>query len=350
LIDLRPSSDQQQVIDSVAGYLGREFPLERLQPKEASKRRSERAAWADLAGQGWFGLGAPEEAGGAGFTVVEEVLAHREFGRFLVSPSVLATAVAVHAAHAAGASELVGPILEGERPVAVASVIGSGTVGRAVSGELHLLDSEDGDLLLVWDAEGVAILDRASLADVRRVEALDGSVALERARAVEARALAYVPAEIAAVRQRANLLAAAQLVGMAEAVRDMAVEFAKVRVQFDKPIGSFQAVAHHCADMELRARAARTQANFAAVAMRDGRPDAPFQISSAAIVAADAAIRNATISIRVHGAMGFTAEGGVHHYLKRAHLFERINGRARLHQNELLAQPAPDAAAAASHA
>lgn len=342
MIDLRLTPDQQQIIDSVAGFLARELPLERLRPSEGRPSRAGGASWPDLAAQGWFGLAAPEEIGGAGFTAVEEALAHREFGRFLASPAILASALAVHAAHAAGSADLALPVLEGERPVALAGLIGGGAVGPVVSGELHLLDCEPGDLLLLWDERGVAILDRDSLSDLREVAGLDGSVRLQRARAERVEALAFVPAASAPVARRANLLAAAALAGMAEAVRDMAVEFAKVRIQFDKPIGSFQAVAHHCADMEIRARALSSQVAFAAVAERDGRADAPFQIAAAAVTAPATAIANATIAIRIHGAMGFTAEAGVHHYLKRAHLLERMLGPPRLRQRALMREPSPE--------
>jgi alkylation response protein AidB-like acyl-CoA dehydrogenase len=91
--------------------------------------------------------------------------------------------------------------------------------------------------------------------------------------------------------------------------------------------------------MALRSRAALAQTAFAAIAERDGRPDATFQVAAAAIVASDAALLNATMAIRVHGGLGFTAECDVHHYLKRAHLLERLAGGRRRNQVELLAEP-----------
>jgi len=346
MIDLLASSEQQQIIDSVVGYLSREFPVERLRPNAAGKRVRERDRWGDLAAQGWFGLGVSAEAGGAGFTAVEEMLAYREFGRFLVTPNILAAALAAHLASAAGDLELLGALVNGERLVAMASPAGRLSIGPVVEGELHLMDGEPGDLLLVWDEGGMALLERARLADIRAVASLDGSVRLERGSAREVPARLFLSFADAPLRRRANLLLAAGLVGMAEGARDLAVAYAGVRSQFGKLIGSFQAVAHHCADMEVRARAARAQTAFAAVAERDLRPHAAFQISAAAIVASDAALQNATLAIRVHGAMGYTAECDVHHYLKRAHVFDRLNGGVRARQAELIAQPAPDLSAA----
>jgi alkylation response protein AidB-like acyl-CoA dehydrogenase len=341
VINLLPTPDQQQIIDSIAGYLAQELPIERLRP-QAPQRSNERDQWADLAGQGWFGLGLSEDEGGAGFSVVEEMLAYREFGRALLTPSILATALAVHLASAIGDAELLNSLVGGNAIASLAIPLRGARLDTVVEGDFHLLDSQPGDLLVVWDDAGVALLKRDQLDRFQSVAGVDSSVRLERASASSVDARAFLPAATSTLRHRANLMVAASLVGMAEATRDLAVSYAGVRVQFDKPIGSFQAVAHHCADMEIRARAARAQTAFAAVAARDGLAGAAFQISAASIIAAEAALKNATLSIRVHGGMGYTAECDVHHYLKRAHLFEQLNGGSRRRQAELLAEPAPD--------
>jgi alkylation response protein AidB-like acyl-CoA dehydrogenase len=342
VIELVASAEQQQIIESVAGYLAGRYPVERLRGDHRSPDRDERRAWAELAAQGWFGLGISPELDGVGYGVVEEMLAFREFGRFLISPRILATTLAAHVANAAGDTELVRSIVAGKTRAAVASMVGLGEIGPSVRGDLHLIDSEPDDLLILWNGDGAALVERKGLADVRSVTALDGSVGLERGRAVATAALVFVPSVARPIALHANLLIAAQLTGNAEATRDLAVEYAKIRVQFGKPIGAFQAVAHHCADMALRARAALSQTMFAAVAARDARDDARFQTSAASIITADAALRNATIAIRIHGGIGFTAECDVHHYLKRAHLFDHISGGGRLHQVALLAEPVPN--------
>jgi alkylation response protein AidB-like acyl-CoA dehydrogenase len=341
MIRLVASSEQQQIIDSIASYLSARYPVERLRGEHRPTERDERRGWPELAEQGWFGLGISEEFDGAGYGVVEEMLAFREFGRFLISPRILATTLAAHVASAAGDSDLVRSIVAGETRAAVASLIGPGVIGPAVRGDTHLIDSEDDDLLILWNDDGAALIERNDVKDVRSTTALDGSVALERGCAVDTAALAFVPATAAPIALHANLLIAAQLTGNAEATQELAVEYAKVRMQFGKPIGAFQAVAHHCADMALRTRAALSQTMFAAVAVRDARDDARFQSAAASIVTTDAALRNATIAIRIHGGIGFTAECDVHHYLKRAHLFDHISGGTRLHQTTLLAEPVP---------
>ena len=332
MIEFQPSADQTQIVDSVAGYLQREFPLERLQPKAAA--RTVRAAWSELAEQGFFALAASEDIGGAGFTVVEEMLAHREFGRALASPSVLATGLAIHLLEGAGLKELAAGLVRGEQHVAMGLARGPLSLGPVVDGPLHLVDSEPADLILLQSADGLALFERNNLVDVEPVASLDESVTLHRARAVGV--AASVSAADSSLPQRSALLLAASLVGMAEAARDQAVDHARIREQFGKHIGSFQGVAHHCADMEVRTRAARAQTSFAAIALHDARADAAFHVSAAAIVAADAGIRNATMAIRVLGGLGFTAECALHLYLKRSHLYERMAGGSRALEADIL--------------
>ena len=116
-----------------------------------------------------------------------------------------------------------------------------------------------------------------------------------------------------------NALAAAQLSGIASAVTDLSVAYAKERRQFDRPIGSFQAVKHILADMLVRAEVARAAVDAAGVAL-DGRAegDPKRAVASAKLLASDAAVSNAKAAVQVHGGMGFTWEVDIHLYLKRA--------------------------------
>jgi alkylation response protein AidB-like acyl-CoA dehydrogenase len=122
----------------------------------------------------------------------------------------------------------------------------------------------------------------------------------------------------------------------------MGVAYAKIREQFGQPIGGFQAIKHHCADMAARAEAAYSASVFAALSVVAGRSDATFQAASARIVAADAAIRNAATNIQVHGGIGFTAECDANLFLKRAHLLEKIGGATRGQQRLLAEQQAAE--------
>jgi alkylation response protein AidB-like acyl-CoA dehydrogenase len=122
------------------------------------------------------------------------------------------------------------------------------------------------------------------------------------------------------------LIDAAALAGIAGAALEMAVAYAGTREQFGRPIGSFQAVKHHCANMAIAARCARDQTSFASVALDDGRADAHLQVECAFFVAGMAALENSGKNIQIHGGMGFSDEADPHLFLKRARLQIAIGG------------------------
>jgi alkylation response protein AidB-like acyl-CoA dehydrogenase len=125
---------------------------------------------------------------------------------------------------------------------------------------------------------------------------------------------------------RLRLIDAAALAGISQAALDMSVAYAGTRAQFGRPIGSFQAVKHHCANMVSAARRARDQTCFAAVAIDEGRDDAALQVECALFVAGSAALENAGKNIQIHGGMGFSDEADPHLLLKRAQLLIAIAG------------------------
>jgi alkylation response protein AidB-like acyl-CoA dehydrogenase len=121
----------------------------------------------------------------------------------------------------------------------------------------------------------------------------------------------------------------------------MAIDYAKIREQFGKPIGSFQAIKHICADMAIRSEAALCQSSFAALAFDEGGPDGDFHAVASKIVATDTATKNAAANIQVHGAFGFTAESDAHHYLKRSHVADMLWGDLKMQRERLLDLPTP---------
>nr|WP_277817133.1 acyl-CoA dehydrogenase family protein [Solimonas terrae] len=125
---------------------------------------------------------------------------------------------------------------------------------------------------------------------------------------------------------RLRLIDAAALAGVAQTALQMGVDYAGLREQFGRPIGSFQAVKHHCANMAIAARCARDQVSFAAVALDEGRADAALQVESALFVAGTAAIENAGKNIQIHGGIGFSDEADPHLLLKRARVLIAIAG------------------------
>jgi alkylation response protein AidB-like acyl-CoA dehydrogenase len=128
-----------------------------------------------------------------------------------------------------------------------------------------------------------------------------------------------------------------EMVGGAQRVLDMAVDYAKVRVQFGRPIGSFQAIKHKCADMLLEVESAKSAAYYAAWAAAEDNEELPVVASLAKAYCSDAYFHAAAENIQIHGGIGFTWEHDAHLYFKRAKSSEILLGDATYHR-ELLAQ------------
>jgi hypothetical protein len=133
-----------------------------------------------------------------------------------------------------------------------------------------------------------------------------------------------------------QLGAAAMLVGIAEAALELIVDYAKIRETFGRKIGSWQAVRHPCADMAVRAEAARSQLWYAAAAMKEGRSDAGVHLDVAKHMANTAALANTDANIQLHGGIGVTDEHNAHLLLKHALLLSRLFGSKRMLLGRLL--------------
>jgi len=137
--------------------------------------------------------------------------------------------------------------------------------------------------------------------------------------------------------QLAAVALAAEQVGAAQKCLDMSVEYAKLRVQFGRPIGSFQAIKHKCADLLMAQELARSSAYYAAACADEAEKELPAIASLAKAQVADAVLRIAAESIQIHGGLGFTWEQDVHLYFKRAKASEVLLGDPTYHR-ELVAQ------------
>jgi alkylation response protein AidB-like acyl-CoA dehydrogenase len=330
-VDFNPGAAQRQILDAIRGVLADRFPLARF--RHARGGDHDRAALAEVAALGWLGLGVAEEFGGAGFSLAEEVALFRELGRHLATPGVLAGSLGVHTALALGKAELAADIMDGSVRVSLANPLGGGTTHA-------IYDAAGADFLLFWSMTEFALLplDRVSASEPGRC--LDRTVSLLRA-ALAPDAVFTLTGEAAqTLRARADLLVAAQLLGIAEAALDLAVEYAKLRHQFGRPIGAFQAIKHRCADMKLRAKALAALVTMAALAAQEGHRDLAVQVASARLLAARYAIDNASAGIQIHGAMGFSAECDAHLFLLRSHLLEHVGGTTAEREAELASLPA----------
>ncbi|MCW2897800.1 MAG: putative Acyl-CoA dehydrogenase [Streptosporangiaceae bacterium] len=340
-MDLLSSADQLELVAVASEFFSEQLPISAIRDRRDEPSAITRKLWSAGADLGLLGVSAGEDIGGAGLDLEDEALLFRELGRGLVPGPFLASVLGARLAGLAGHADLARSIVTGEVLVGLAERRdGEPRGGRPVRGTFDLFDTPDTRYVLVVDPSGAALLDTASLTDVRTIECIDPGTRLASAQAGGAAPLCWVAAGDDPIRSRGLVLASAVLVGIAEAARDQAVEYAKTRVQFGRPIGVNQAIKHACVDMAVAAEAAWEQTLFAAISLRSGRGDAEFQVLAANVVAGRAALDNAAASIQVHGGMGYTYEHDAHLYLKRAHVVEQFFGSTRDQLGGLLGQEA----------
>jgi alkylation response protein AidB-like acyl-CoA dehydrogenase len=296
-----PSRDQLELIEALDSSITELLPLDRLHKAAAESAET----WSQLRELGVFDIAVPEDAGGSGLGAAEEALMALSLGRRLASPSVLATLGAAHAKPTDGSAAFQG------RTVGAGYVAG----GRTVA-----VDAAAAELLLVRTADGAVLTKRPPLGN--SVEDFLWGAPLSAA-ASPGETVGEFDAQGLL---RLKLLDAAALAGVAATALDEGVAYANMREQFGRPIGSFQAIKHHCANMAIAARCARDQTSYAAVAVDQGRPDAALQVESAFYVAGRAALDNAGLNIQIHGGIGFSDEANPHLFVKRAQLLIAIAG------------------------
>jgi alkylation response protein AidB-like acyl-CoA dehydrogenase len=339
-MDLLPSDEQTQIVDTTRDFLAGEAPVDRLRAY-GSIGNPDAALWPKLGELGFIGLGLASEVGGIGLTAAEEMLVFREYGRHLLSPGIFGLVLGARVAAMAGAESLRDVFLAGTTAVGLANPRGPASVGAAVTGDFHLFEADAAAWVLLVDRSGAGLFKRDDFIDIHHVPSTDAVLTLERARLADAQPRLWVSNEEDPIHSRALVLLGAYAVGLGEGARDMATEYAKVRHQFGKPIGSFQAIKHICADMAIRSEAALCQAAFAALVLADGLADTDFHAVASKIVAIQTALKNTADNIQVHGAFGFTADANAHHYLKRAHVADLLWGSAREQRERMLTFPTP---------
>ncbi|HEX3899741.1 MAG TPA: acyl-CoA dehydrogenase family protein [Mycobacteriales bacterium] len=314
-MNLTISDEQRAIVAAVAKLLadvGRDDPAK---------------LWQGAVELGWFGLGLPEELGGAGFGAVEEVLVAKEIGRQATPGPLVATVLAARVAAYSGAAALAKSFLSGSAQAALA-IPAAGT-------DVTLVDAGAATHVLV------AMPDLVSLYGIDECVGRSSLPSLDEASSRESASLAGTPLcslteAVDPIFRRGSLLTSAVLVGVAEACRNMSTDHARTREQFGSPIGAFQSIKHRCADMAVGAAVADAQLVFAALSIEEGRSDAAEQVAALRVVATRTATWNARETIQVHGGMGFTWECPAHHFLKRVHALSGAFGSVRDHQRALL--------------
>jgi alkylation response protein AidB-like acyl-CoA dehydrogenase len=282
--DLGP--DELALRDGVRDVCAKRFQIERV------REGFDRSMWRELGEAGVFSLRLSEDDGGVGLGMTEAAIVFQELGRYLVPGPLVATHLA--AGFVDGAKT-------GERIV--------GLIQDQLVEHFAILDE-----LVVLNGS-VRAIDRAALHG-EELSPLDPLTPVSRVNVPsDGKDLDVDPVRLL---DEATLLTAALLAGIAVETTERAVAYARERVQFDRPIGSFQAVKHICADMLVRAEVARAAVDAAAVMFDDADSEPSGMLAAAKLLGAEAAMTNAKACIQVHGGMGFTWEVDAHLYLKRA--------------------------------
>jgi hypothetical protein len=285
--------------------------------------------WGDMASLGWLGLHLPEGRGGSGFGLPELVVVVEELGRAITPGPFVPTVIASAVLDEAGSDELAARLVPGladgsvlggialEADVTVRDGRATGTAPVVLGGGLaHLLVLPAGDDIIVVDvsADGVRVVTPHNLDPTRR----SARVTLDNT------TVEVIAGGRRALLDLARLIIAAEAAGIASECTEQAAAYAKVRVQFGRPIATFQAVKHHCANMLVAAELTTGVVWDAARAAEDGGEQLSYAAAMAASLALPAADECAQLNIQVHGGIGFTWEHDAHLYLRRATALEAV--------------------------
>jgi alkylation response protein AidB-like acyl-CoA dehydrogenase len=362
------SEEQEELRSSVRRFCESRSPSSEVRRLMETAEGYSPPVWAQMANQlGLQGLAIPERYGGAGFGYVELAIVLEEMGRSLLcSPYFATAAMAVNALLTSGDGDACAAHLPSiaagdtiatlalaedtgrwdEESVALrAERSGSGDGWTLDGHKSFVLDGGIASLVLVagrtWSGVSLfAVSGDASGLTRTPLETLDQTRKLARLE------LARTPAQLVGAEgaawpglsrtlDLAAIALAAEQVGGAQRCLDMSVEYAKVRYQFGRPIGSFQVIKHRCADMLLEVESARAAAQHAAWTAAEESPEVPAAASLAKATCSDAYFRAAADNIQIHGGIGFTWEHDAHLYFRRAKSSQLFLGDAAYHREHL---------------
>ena len=351
------TDEQRALQDAVRSYLGDRFGPQQVRAfyEDATSDGVPAGLWQALGEQGWLAVTVPEEHDGIGLGLLDASVLARAFGAGTVPGPWLGTVLAGEALRLAGSpdqqAKWLPRLAAGEVKAAVALLAqGSATTppatatGGTMSGDLGLVEYAGvAELLVVAAQDGLYLVD-PSAATITPHDALDRTTRLSTVvlDGVAGEKLAGTDA-LPELLDRAAVLVANDLVGIARKALTDTVEYDKTRVQFGKPVGSFQAIKHDLADIHLAVTMAEHAALYAAHAIDTDAPDKRLAVSIAKAKAGDVASQSTGAMIQYHGGIGYTWEHDSHFYLKRAKRLEYQYGDSRQHR-ERIAQIAVDRA------
>jgi alkylation response protein AidB-like acyl-CoA dehydrogenase len=373
-MDFGFNQEQELLRNTARKFFENECTSEFVRARMAGPAGVTDAFWARLAEQGWLGLIYPEEYGGTGLGFVDLTVLMEEMGRAVMPGPFFSTVLLgglsiLEAGSAAQKKEWLGKIAEGQAKATLAftepnarwdaaavtaTARESGGAFTLNGTKLFVLDAHVADVIVVAarTREGKRPEDGLSLflvprgtkgLDVKLLPTMDQTRKLCEVTlhdvSVKADALlgpkdgAWAP--LARVLDRATVALCAEMCGGAQRVLDMTTDYAKIRVAFGKPIGSYQGVKHRAADMLVEVENAKSLTYYAAWAVDENVPEAPLAASMAKAYVSDAYRRTAGAGIQLHGGIGFTWEHDLHLYFKRAKSSEFTFGDASYHRERV---------------
>ncbi|MGA7397952.1 MAG: acyl-CoA dehydrogenase family protein [Solirubrobacterales bacterium] len=319
------TDDQHEIKRTAKDLLAQRSTMEKVRVAAESKSY-DKALWTELSELGWPGVAISEEFGGGGLGVIELATLLEESGFSLANSPFLASAACAIAIQEAGTDSQKAEWLP---KLAAGEVTGS----FGVEGEIFP-DVADADVIVAVAADGQsARLVAPADAGITEIETIDptrryGKVAL-------ASGGDGMPGDVASAQSVAAVITAAELVGICARSLEMTVEYVKERKQFGRPVGSFQAVQHRCAQMLLHTEGARSVTYYAAWAADADRSLLAKASALAKGSASRAGIETTSSAIQAHGGIGFTWEADIHWFYKRAQLDAAYLGGAKSHRAKL---------------
>lgn len=367
-MDLTPTEDEQLLRDTVRRFFTDRAPMTAVRATAESAEGYDPAVLAEAASLDWIGLAVDPAQGGVGLRFVDLAILAEEVGRALIPGPLLPTSIvalllAEHGTSAQRQAHLPG-LLSGEtvgvwasaepdtdwEPRSAATSAKRDDAGYTLHGAKRyapyahaadllvvtaVVDDTVQCLLVPAGAEGVHI-------DVLETLDLTNRLCEVRLDGVHVPPDAVLgalgdPTPVDRLRQLATTLACAESLGGAARMVEMTNQYAKERVQFGRPIGSFQAIKHKCADMLIALEGARVATHYAALAVSEQTADADLAVSVAKAFTSEAYSDICGEGLQVHAGIGFTWEHDVHLYLRRAKSNEVLWGSPRWHRERIAA-------------
>jgi alkylation response protein AidB-like acyl-CoA dehydrogenase len=344
-MDFELSDDQLALRDGARELLDGLAPTTRVRTVVDAGGGVDDGLWKAMVEQGWTAVEVPEDRGGLGLGAVEVAVLVEEIGRHVAPAPFLSTLLARGALARSGRDDWADRLAGGDAIGCVAwsppgrndvNAVGDRLTGR--SDPVPFAPTADVAVVTAETADGPALY-AVEVADGERPErepAMDLTRELGWLRFEDRPAERLGGAdEVDALLDRGASFTSVEMLGGASRAMDMAVEYAKDRVQFGRPIGSFQAVKHRCADMLVDVEGMRSSAYWAAWCIGAGHEDASVAASTAKTWCSDASKRVMSSALQVHGGIGFTWEHDLHLFLKRAQLDQWSFGDAAFHRQRL---------------